>query len=162
MDRSYPARGWLGQLVEPGRFCARMPEHWGRSKPSCAVPPTMPGVAWHCQRPPTLRLLRFVLPRGTCLVLVIITMLDETLSPEDFAALYRERWRIEEAFKLIRRACGSRTAACCLTVEQDFCATLVRNNCAAALAGRSPEEASLGTPPINARGWRKPQPTRWP
>ncbi|HMW57561.1 MAG TPA: transposase [Accumulibacter sp.] len=104
----------------------------------------------------TLRLLRFVLSKGTYLVLAI-NVFDETLSPQDFAALYRERWHIEEAFKLIKARLQVENFSGVLpdTVEQDFCATLVRSNCAAALAlAACPEAASLGTPPVNARGWR--------
>ena len=89
--------------------------------------------------------------------MLVTNVLDETLSPEDFAALYRERWRIEEAFKLIKARLQVENFSGVLphTVEQDFYATLVRSNCAAALAlAARPREASLGTPPVNARGWR--------
>lgn len=158
MDRGYPARGWLGQLVERQvRFCARMPEHWRQVKTFLRGAADDAQVSLGTAKAPlTLRLLRFVLPRGTCLVLVT-NVLDETLSPEDFAALYRERWRIEEAFKLIKARLQVENFSGVLphTVEQDFYATLVRSNCAAALAlAARPEEASLGTPPVNARGWR--------
>ena len=50
-------------------------------------------------------------------------VLDETLSPEDFAALYRERWRIEEAFKAHQGAPAGRELQrrAASPVEQDFC-----------------------------------------
>lgn len=158
MDRGYPSRDWLGQLVQRKvSFCARMPQQWTEVKTflrGAADDALVPlGTV---KVPLTLRLLRFVLPKGTYLVLVT-NVLDETLSPEDFAALYRERWRIEEAFKRLKARLQVENFSGVLahTVEQDFYATLVRSNCAAVLAlVARPEEASLGTPPVNACGWR--------
>lgn len=158
IDRGYPSRDWLGQLVQRKvSFCARMPEHWTQVKTFLrgAVDDAQVPIGT-AKVPLKLRLLRFVLPRGMYLVLVT-NVLDETLSPQYVAALYRERWRIEEAFKLIKARLQVENFSGVLphTVEQDFYATLVRSNCAAVLAlAARPEEASLGTPPVNARGWR--------
>lgn len=151
MGRGYPSRDWLGQLARrETRFCARMPENWTEVKTF------LRGAADDAQvnlgtakAPLMLRRLRFVLSNGTYRVRVT-NVLDETLSPQDFAALYRERWRIEEAFKLIKARLQVENWSGVLphTVEQDLYTTLVRSNFAAVLAlAARPEEASLGTPP---------------
>lgn len=158
MDRGYPSRAWLGQLVQRNvGFCARMSQPWTQVKTFLRTGADDAQVPLGTAKAPlTLRLLRFVLPRGKPLVLVT-NVLDETLTLQDFAALYRERWRIEEAFKLIKARLQVENFSGVLphTVEQDFYATLVRSNCAAALAlAARPEEACLGAPALNARGWR--------
>ena len=106
--------------------------------------------------PLLVRLLRAVLPNGSTLILAT-TVFDPTLSPADFATLYRGRWRVEEALKLIKARLQVENWSGILphTVEQDFHASLVRANCAAVLAlAVRPEEATLHTPAPNAKGWR--------
>jgi len=97
-----------------------------------------------------------VLPNGSVFILAT-NVLDPAFSPSAFADLYHGRWRIEEAFKPIKARLQVENWSGVLphTVEQDFYATLVRANCAAALAlAARPEEASLSLPAPNETGWR--------
>ena len=95
-----------------------------------------------------LRLLRCVLPNGTWLVLVT-NVLDATLTPPDFAALYRERWRIEEAFKRLKHRLHLE-AVSGLSQQAliiDVAAKVLADNiaallCAAALAEHAPDDAT--------------------
>ena len=68
-----------------------------------------------------LRLLRHRLPNGTQLVLVT-SLLDQTIPPESFAALYHWRWSIEEGFKHLksRTEVENWTGKSACTVYQDF------------------------------------------
>ena len=108
------------------------------------------------EQPLPLRLVRTVLPNGSMLVLAT-NLLDEAITPAEFAQLYRSRWRTEEAFKLIKARLQVENWSGILphTVEQDFYATIVRANCAAVLAlAARPEEACLQAPAVDAKGWR--------
>ena len=105
-----------------------------------------------------LRLLRVKRPNGSRLVLVT-NLFDPTLTPEAFADLYRARWRIEEAVKLIKARLQVENWSAVLphTVEQDFYASLLRANCAAALvmAARPDDAAVAANAGLDARGWRQ-------
>jgi hypothetical protein len=84
-------------------------------------------------------------------------LFDGEITPAHFAELYRSRWRIEEAFKLIKARLQLENWSGMLphTVEQDFYGALVRANCAAVLAlAVRPEEANVHAPPVDAKGWR--------
>ena len=149
---------WLGQLCQRNvSFCARIVDRWNAVQHFLRGERDDASVDLGTPKAPLpLRLLRCVLPNGTWLVLVT-NVLDATLTPPDFAALYRERWRIEEAFKLIKARLQVENWSGLLahTVEQDFYASLVRANCAGVLAlAVRPEEASLGPPAVNPNGWR--------
>jgi hypothetical protein len=158
MDRGFPSRRWLGELV--GRalaFCVRMGRCWDAVKRflRSGVDDTVVDLGTR-EAPLSLRLLRVLLPNGSIFVLAT-NVFDPTLGPADFAALYRGRWRIEEAFKLIKARLQVENWSGILphTVEQDFHAALVRANCAAVLAlAVRPEEAGLQAPPPNTKGWR--------
>jgi len=159
MDRGYPSRALLAQLDRQGvKFCARLSHSWSVTKrvlrggaadqicdfgsPDASLP---------------LRIVRHALPNGTVLVL-ITNVLDTAITPEDFAALYRGRWRIEECFKLIKARLQVECWSGILphTVEQDFYASLVRANCAAALALEAdPNHACLYPPVPDGDGWRR-------
>lgn len=158
MDRGYPSREWLGQLSRRGvAFCVRIGHPWSGVKRFVRSDREDARVdLGTATEPLPLRLLRAVLPNGSMLV-VATNLFDEKITPADFAALYRSRWRIEEAFKLIKARLQVENWSGILphTVEQDFYAALVRANCAAVLAlAVRPDEARLDAPPLDAKGWR--------
>lgn len=158
MDRGFPSREWLGQLVAQGvAFCVRMGRSWEQVKRFARSDQDDEIVDLGTDRAPLpVRLLRAVLPNGSTLILAA-NVFDPTLRPADFATLYRGRWRVEEALKLIKARLQVENWSGILphTVEQDFQASLVRANCAAVLAlAVRPEEATLHTPAPNAKGWR--------
>ena len=159
MDRGYPSRDWLGQLCRHRgiAFCARIGHPWAQVKrfmrSDCDDARVDLGTA---EQPLPLRLVRAVLPNGSMLVLVT-NLLDETITPAEFAQLYRSRWRVEEAFKLIKARLQVENWSGILphTVAQDFYASIVSANCAAVLAlAARPEEARLDEPAVDAKGWR--------
>lgn len=161
MDRGYPSREWFSELATRGvAFCARISERtWGavarfargRDRDVVADLGT-PGA------PLRLRLLRVKRPDGSRLVMVT-NLFDETLDPDAFADLYRTRWRIEEAFKLVKARLQVENWSGLLphTVEQDFYASVLRTNCAAVLALEArPDDAVVSAEiELDARGWRQ-------
>ena len=159
MDRGYPSRALFAQLVQQGtKFCARLPYSWSETKRVVrgAVADQVCEFG-SAQAPLPLRVVRHVLPKGTVLVLVTNVM-DAAITPDDFAALYRGRWRIEECFKLIKARLQVENWSGVLphTVEQDFYASLVCANCAAALALEAdPGHACLYPPTPDGKGWRR-------
>lgn len=162
MDRGYPSRDLMRAFHERGiPFCARITtRNWGAVNRFVRSDRTDQVVEMgdrHQALP--LRLLRHVLPNGATLVLVT-NVLSPEVSPTDFAELYRQRWRIEEAFKHIKARLQIENWSGCLpvTVEQDFHATLVRANCAAclrlaALPAGLPEAVNDAL----SSGWRRRQ-----
>ncbi|MBS0318874.1 MAG: IS4 family transposase, partial [Proteobacteria bacterium] len=159
MDRGYPSREWLGQLCRRGvAFCVRIGHPWTGVKHFVRSDRDDARVdLGTAGEPLPLRLLRAVLPNGSIL-LVATNLFDHDITPADFAALYRNRWRIEEAFKLIKARLQVENWSGILphSVEQDFYAALVRANCAAVLAlAARPEEAYLEAPALDAKGWRR-------
>lgn len=159
MDRGYPSRALFAQLAQQGtKFCARLPYSWSEAKRVVrgAVADQVCEFG-SAQAPLPLRVVRHVLPKGTVLVLVTNVM-DAAITPDDFAALYRGRWRIEECFKLIKARLQVENWSGVLphTVEQDFYASLVSANCAAALALEAdPGHACLYPPTPDGKGWRR-------
>lgn len=159
MDRGYPSRALFAQLAQQGtKFCARLPHCWSETKRILrgAVADQLCDVG-SAQTPLPLRILRHALPNGTILVL-ITNVREARITPEDFAALYRGRWRIEECFKLIKARLQVENWSGVLphTVEQDFYASFVRANCAAALALETdPAHACLYPPTPGDKGWRR-------
>ena len=159
MDRGYPSRALFAQLARQGvKFCARLSHNWSEarrvSRGSVADQVCEFGSP---EAPQPLRILRHVLPNGTILVL-ITNLMDAGMTPEDFASLYRGRWRIEECFKLIKARLQVENWSGVLphTVEQDFYASLVHANCAAALALEAdPGHACLYPPTPDGKGWRR-------
>lgn len=69
----------------------------------------------------SLRLVRHRLPNGTQLAL-LTSVLDSSISPEHFAALYHWRWRVEEGFKHLksRTEVENWTGKSACTVFQDL------------------------------------------
>jgi hypothetical protein len=159
MDRGYPSRDLFAQLARQGvKFCARLSHSWSEAKRvlrgSVADQVSEFGSAGE---PLPLRVLRHALPNGTILVL-ITNVMDADITPDDFAVLYRGRWRIEECFKLIKARLQVENWSGVLphTVEQDFYASLVRANCAAALALEADSgHACLYPPTPDGKGWRR-------
>ena len=159
MDKGYPSHALLAQLAGRGvKFCARLSNSWAVTKRV-----RRGGVADQVctfgspDAPLPLRVLRHALPNGTVLVL-ITNVMDRALTPADFAALYRGRWRIEECFKLIKARLQVENWSGVLphTVEQDFYASFVRANCAAALAlDADPQHACLYPSEPDSKGWRR-------
>lgn len=158
MDRGYPSRAWLGELAARGiAYCVRMGQSWEAVKrfargglDDAVVDLGTPGA------PLPARLLRAVLPNGSVFVLAT-NVFDAGVGPAAFADLYRGRWRIEEAFKLVKARLQVENWSGILphTIEQDFYAALVRANCAAVLAlAARPQDGTLGAPMPNQTGWR--------
>lgn len=103
MDRGYPSRTLFAQLtLQEVKFCARLSHSWSEAKRVLrgALADQVCEFGSH-EEPLSVRILRHALPNGTVLVL-ITNLMDAGITPEDFAALYRGRWRIEECFKLIK------------------------------------------------------------
>ena len=87
--------------------------------------------------------------------MLVTNVLDETLSPEDFCRALPRTLAHRETFKLIKaRLQVENFSVLPHTVEQDFYATLVRSNCAAALAlaARPELPASARRPSTPAAG----------
>ena len=159
MDRGYPSRTLFAQLARQDvKFCARLPHSWSEAKRVVrGALADQVGEFGRADAPLPLRVLRHALPNGTVLVL-ITNVMDACITPEDFATLYRGRWRIEECFKLIKARLQVENWSGVLphTVEQDFYASLVHANCAAALALEAdPSHACLLPPIPNGKGWRR-------
>lgn len=158
MDRGYPSRAWLGELDSQGvAYCVRMGPSWEAVKRFARSGRDDARVDLGTPASPLpARLLRAVLPNGSIFVLAT-NVFDADLHAGAFADLYRGRWRIEEAFKLIKARLQVENWSGILphTVEQDFYAALVRANCAAVLAlAARPEEGTLSVPAPDAKGWR--------
>ncbi|GHU11561.1 hypothetical protein FACS1894185_4990 [Betaproteobacteria bacterium] len=158
MDRGYPSRKLFQQLCDRKiAFCARINSSWSQVRQFTENHQEDLQVDLGTSRHPLpLRLIRVDLPNGTSFELVT-NILDAAHTPNDFAGLYRSRWRIEEAFKLIkaRLQVENWSGIMPYAVEQDFYATLTRANCAAALAlAVRPEEACIHTPEADKKGWR--------
>lgn len=139
MDRGYPSHRWFTQLQERNiGFCARITgdHRWKGVRRFTRGPAddAIVDLGTKDQSMP-LRLIRSLLPSGKVLVMVT-NLVDDSLRPADFAELYRRRWRIEEASKLIkaRLQVENWTGVLPHTVEQDFFASLLRINSAAVLA----------------------------
>jgi hypothetical protein len=116
LDRGYPAAWLISLLLQRGiHFCIRcdgsgwsavrcfirsgLAEQWVTlSEPSAAD-----DKDWDCGRnAPRVRLVRQVSPGGA--VRVLLTDLDSQSHPcEAFSDLYHQRWRIEEAFKRLKK-----------------------------------------------------------
>lgn len=159
MDRGYPSHALFAQLAQQGvKFCARLSHSWSEAKRVLRGTVADQVCAFgSAQAPLSLRILRHALPNGTVLLLVTNVM-DAGITSGDLAALYRGRWRIEECFKLIKARLQVENWSGVLphTVEQDFYASLVRANCAAALALEAdPAHACLYPPTPGAKGWRR-------
>lgn len=159
MDRGYPSHALFAQLAgQDVKFCARLSHSWSEAKRilrGAVADQVCEFGSAEASLP--LRILRHALPNGTILVL-ITNVMDALISPEDFAALYRGRWRIEECFKLIKARLQMENWSGALphTVEQDFYASFVRANCAAALALEAdPAHAGLYPPTPGDKGWRR-------
>ena len=151
LDRGYPAY-WLFALLQQGQrhFCMRIETSWPavqtflRSGQSDAVVTMKPGNVHRAEfaargvplAPLRLRLVRVILPTGQIEVLVT-SLLDQAAYPvADFAALYHSRWRIEEAFKLLkaRILVEHFSGETPLAIEQDFHAKILTANLCALAA----------------------------
>lgn len=116
LDRGYPA-SWLAAVFNrmERSFCMRVDSvggnvvrNFARSKASQAVvelpaPNAADAQAYDVPRTPVrVRLIRVLTPTGQIRVLMT-NLLDESLYPaQAFGGLYRQRWRIEEAFKRLK------------------------------------------------------------
>ena len=160
MDRGYPSRDWFNALNTRGiSFCARISTARWRAVTNFARG-NLDDAIVDLGTPDTtlpLRLVRHVSPNGAELVMAT-NVLDASIIAADFADLYHSRWRIEEAFKILKARLQVENWSGRLphTVLQDFFAALVRVNCAAALTLDLQQEApcALATTPLKANGWR--------
>lgn len=161
MDRGYPSRELMAAFVKQHiPFCARITTHsWKVVKQfvqSTPMDQTLDMSNDH--NPLILRLVKHRLPNGTVLILVT-NLLAKEIKPIDFAKLYRHRWRIEEAFKLIKARLHIENWSGILPIptEQDFYTTLIRANCAACLrltAKPLPVTLDAANEPL-PHGWRQ-------
>ena len=177
LDRGFPAYWLFAWLIEQGRhFCMRVDAlgfeaieqfAYASEADETVVEINMPAPAMRkaaakgyvlSSRVFQLRLIRVRLPSGQTEILAT-SLLDRTRYPmAEFAALYHRRWRIEECFKLIKARLQVENWSGVLphTVEQDFYASFVRANCAAALALEAdPAHACLYPPTPGTNGWRR-------
>jgi DDE family transposase len=95
--------------------------------------------------PVPLRLIRVLLPSGRVEVLAT-SLLEETAYPAAaFGALYRQRWAIEEAFKLLKQRLHIEQFSGELpeSIQQDFQAKVLTANLVATLSGAAHDSLSL-------------------
>lgn len=151
LDRGYPAYWLFALLLQRQRhFCMRVETSWPivknflRSGQSDAVVTIRPSSVYRAEfqargvplAPFQVRLVRVLLPTGQFEVLVT-SLLDQTAFPTvDFPALYHSRWRIEEAFKLLkaRVLVEHFSGETPLAIEQDFHAKILTANLCALAA----------------------------
>lgn len=116
LDRGYPA-AWLVQLlIERGiHFVIRCDSnssfavvrefmHARRADKlvRLSAPSAQDAEQWGCTRQaPTVRLVRHKAPNG-CTRVLMTNIGAELVAAEEFAELYHQRWRIEEAFKRLK------------------------------------------------------------
>lgn len=155
MDRGYPSREWLRAVQNTGAaFCARICHVRWRAVRQFAQGAQQDAVVdlGTPEQALPVRLIHHVLPNGSKLYLVT-NLTDPAMTPAMFVQLYRGRWQIEEAFKLIKARMQVENWSGLLphTVYQDFYATLVRANCAAILALEAQETAPA---PKATTGWQ--------
>lgn len=157
LDRGYPA-SWLMAALQMRaiKFCMRIDNIGGaavttflRSGAAEAIvmlaPPSRRDASdYEIERAPVkVRLVRVATPEGRVRVLVT-NLLDALAWPAaGFAALYHQRWRIEEAFKRIKHRLDLEAVSGLsrLTHEQDLAAKILSDNlnallCLQALAER--------------------------
>jgi Transposase DDE domain len=149
LDRGYPA-SWLMAALQMRalHFCMRIDSIGGaavttfvRSGAGEAIvtlpPPNRPDASdYEIERAPvTVRLIRLVTPEGRVRVLATSLLDNHTWPAADFAALYHQRWRIEEAFKRIkhRLALEAVSGLSWLTHQQDLAAKVLSDNLSALL-----------------------------
>jgi hypothetical protein len=159
-DRGYPAF-WLFALLrlQPAQYCMRLnvtyapaieqfvrsgqPERWLALSAG-------PEARRECRRrglatdPIPVRLVRVELPTGDVEVL-ITSLRDAAAYPrEEFAALYHQRWGIEEGYKALkcRAELENFTGKSVHAVMQDFHAKIVTTNLTALLAHQAQTEVT--------------------
>jgi hypothetical protein len=149
LDRGYPA-SWLMAALQMRaiHFCMRIDGiggaavttflRSGATEALVALPPPsrLDASDYEIERAPvTVRLIRLVIPEGRVRVLAT-SLLDTHARPAaDFAALYHQRWRIEEAFKRIKHRLDLEAVSGLsrLTHEQDLGAKILSDNLSALL-----------------------------
>ena len=170
LDRGYPAY-WLFALLlaRQQHFCIRLPQSFSpqvqafvASGQACAVIRMQPG---HGQRQDfvqhqlpmdafSVRLVRVPLKTGQIEILAT-SLLDASRWPAaDFAALYQQRWRIEEAFRHLKcrlqlEQFGGETPQ---AIRQEFHASILLHNlahhcCAGCVGGTGAGCGQAGTKP---------------
>jgi hypothetical protein len=150
LDRGYPAF-WLFKLIiaQGAQFCARISMNWkivrqfaksGRKEKIITLTVSPAGVRY-CKelgldlKPIKLRLIRVMLDTGESEIL-ITSLMDKTLYPtEIFAALYHERWPVEEDYKIMkcRMEMEAFTGQSVRSIYQDFHANVFAKNLVAML-----------------------------
>jgi hypothetical protein len=144
LDRGYPASWLMAALISRDlKFCMRIDSVCGqvvktflRSSAAEAIvqlpPPNRRDAADYelAREPVTVRLIRVITPDG-CIRVLATSLLDAQLWPaSDFAALYHQRWRIEEAFKRIKHRLHLEAVSglSWLTHQQDLAAKVLSDN----------------------------------
>ena len=147
LDRGYPSRWLIAHLTLRGiPFCIRADDS-GFSAVKAFLRSTLPETVvalraadavdcadYECApTPTTVRLVRVVTPNGRVHA-SITSLLDATAFPaEGFADLNHSRWRIEEAFKRLKRlkhrmALENTSGLSWLAAQQDFGAKVLADN----------------------------------
>ena len=158
-DRGYPSREFfIMHLQQSLKFCMRISMGtWNQVKAFAqgSSNDTLINLGT-ASEPLSLRLLRARLPNGQVYYFAT-NLLDPCLNAQDFADLYRGRWRIEEAFKLIKARMNLEnwTGILPYVVQQDFYASLLHANFASMLAVAAAPYAMqpLGGAHICIQGW---------
>ncbi|MGF6872679.1 hypothetical protein OKW35_002151 [Paraburkholderia sp. MM5477-R1] len=149
LDRGYPA-SWLMTALQRRaiKFCMRIDGIGGaavttflRSGAAEAIvtlpPPNRPDASdYEIEREPvTVRLIRLPTPEGRVRVLATNLLDTCTWPAAGFAALYHQRWRIEEAIKRIKHRLDLEAASglSWLTHQQDLAAKILSDNLSALL-----------------------------
>jgi len=156
LDRGFPAYWLFAWLLEQGKsFCMRvdgvmsreMEDFAYRSKASETVLDFVipaPALRRAQQQGYTLtqpsfrlRLIRIPLKGGRTEILITSLLDSDRYPAADFAALYHQRWRIEECFKLLkcRLAVEHFSGELPESIEQDFLAKVWLSNLAATMSG---------------------------
>ena len=159
LDRGYPA-AWLARLLQDRgqRFVMRCDSTSGfavvrqfmRSGQAERVvqlpaPSARDCADWACSRQPTqVRLVRHTAPGGQ--MRVLMTNVERNIAAAaDFAALYHQRWRIEEAFKRLkhRMKLESASGLSQQALLIDVAAKVLADNLASLLCAAAASQADL-------------------
>ena len=144
LDRGYPASWLMAALIARElNFCMRIDSVGGqvvktflRGNAAEAIVQLPPPNRWDAadyelaREPVTVRLIRVITPDG-CIRVLATSLLDTQRWPaSDFAALYHQRWRIEEAFKRIKHRLHLEAVSglSWLTHQQDLAAKVLSDN----------------------------------
>jgi len=165
LDQGYPCR-WLAAVLSQKQrhFCVRVDQcnftavqtlrrsTQNEVTAKLTAPNNRDAKDYECERTPTtVRFIKTICPNGKIRI-VMTNLLDAERYPAHvFSSLYHQRWRIEEAFKRLKRRLHleSVTGDNWLAAQQDFGAKIVADNlhslCVMAATKDLPAEKADGT-----------------